>query len=404
MAQVPIREYDAKRLWSVWSETPYVGILVETQEQIQTLAERLQKEKTGFWVVKPDQLFGKRGKLGLVGVKLDATGVQQRCEAHWQKMVTINGVTDVLHTFLIEPWIAHTQELYVSFTTNREGDLIRFSPQGWIAIEDHWDTMRAMTVPVLEDLDETHLVIPMEQSIKAFIVRLYQFFKEQWFTSLEINPFVIDTTGAIHCLDMVATVDSCALWEHAHREKYITRVKPFGTKTHPSELIVAALDEKTGASCKLTVINPEWRLWFLLWWWGASVIVMDTLAERGLLHEVANYGELSGNPDEASNRVYVTTLIETMLANKKIWKYLFLVWGIANFTDIVALVKPLCDCITQYAWELRKQNVTLVMRRGGLRAEEAMSLLNKTCTDNAIACIVYDDTLSLTKAFDSLVL
>ena len=179
MAQVSIREYDAKRLWSVWSEIPYTGIVVETQEQINTIAERLQKEKGMYWVVKPDQLFGKRGKHGLVGVKLDAEGIQKRCEAHWQKLVTIDGVTDVLHTFLIEPWIAHEQEWYVSFETNREGDLIRVSTQGGIAIEEHWDSVHEIRVPVLEELDSKQITLPMDSTIKAFIVRFFQFFKEQ---------------------------------------------------------------------------------------------------------------------------------------------------------------------------------------------------------------------------------
>ena len=129
MAQVAIREYDAKRLWSVWSQTPYSGILVETKKQVQSIATRLQSEQSLLWVVKPDQLFGKRGKHGLVGIKLDAEGVQKRCEAHWQKIVTIDGITDVLHTFLIEPWIAHTQELYVSFETHRDADLIHLSSE-----------------------------------------------------------------------------------------------------------------------------------------------------------------------------------------------------------------------------------------------------------------------------------
>lgn len=62
MAQVAIREYDAKRLWSAWSEIPYTGILVETHDQINTIANRLKTEKPLLWVVKPDQLFGKRGK------------------------------------------------------------------------------------------------------------------------------------------------------------------------------------------------------------------------------------------------------------------------------------------------------------------------------------------------------
>ncbi|MBP6256557.1 hypothetical protein KA405_02285 [Patescibacteria group bacterium] len=179
MAQVAIREYDAKRLWSVWSEIPYTGILVDSAAQIQTIANRLATEKPLLRVVKPDQLFGKRGKHGLVGIKLDAEGVQKRCEAHWQKLVTIDGITDVLHTFLIEPWIAHTQEWYVSFETNRESDLIRLSKQGGITIEEHWDSVHEIRVPVLEELDPKQITLRMDAPIKAFIVRFFQFFKEQ---------------------------------------------------------------------------------------------------------------------------------------------------------------------------------------------------------------------------------
>ncbi len=402
MAQVAIREYDAKRLWSVWSEIPYTGILVDSAAQIQTIANRLATEKPLLRVVKPDQLFGKRGKHGLVGIKLDAEGVQKRCEAHWQKLVTIDGITDVLHTFLIEPWIAHTQEWYVSFETNRESDLIRLSKQGGITIEEHWDSVHEIRVPVLEELDPKQITLRMDAPIKAFIVRFFQFFKEQWFTSLEVNPFVIDDAWVINCLDMVAKVDSCELWRQKLQQQYISRVKPFGTRYHPSETIVESVDAKTGASLKLTVINPEGRLWFLLWWWWASVIVMDTLAGSGLLHEVANYGELSWNPDESSNRAYVNTLIETMIANKKSDQYLFLVWGIANFTDIVALVKPLCDCLIEHSAELIKQNITLVMRRGGLRVEEAMQLLRDTCVKQWIRHKIYDDTFYLTKIVESI--
>jgi succinyl-CoA synthetase beta subunit len=402
MAQVAIREYDAKRLWSVRSEIPYTGILVETHDQINTIANRLKTEKPLLRVVKPDQLFGKRGKHGLVGIKLDADGVQKRCEAHWQKLVTIDGITDVLHTFLIEPWIAHTQEWYVSFETNREGDLIRLSTQGGIAIEEHWDSIHEIRVPVLEELDPKQITLPMDAPIKAFIVRFFQFFKEQWFTSLEINPFVVDDAGIIYCLDMVAKVDSCELWRQQLQQQYVSRVKPFGSRSHPSEAIVESIDAKTGASLKLTIVNPEGRLWFLLWGWWASVIVMDTLAWCGLLHEVANYGELSWNPDESSNRAYVNTLIETMLANKKSDQYLFLVWGIANFTDIVALVKPLCDCLVEHSADLIKQNITLVMRRWGLRVEEAMILLRDTCVKQWIRHKIYDDTLYLTKIVESI--
>lgn len=127
---------------------------------------------------------------------------------------------------------------------------------------------------------------------------------------------------------------------------------------------------------------------------------MDTLTQRGLMHELANYGELSGNPDEDSNRSYVITIIETMLANSNFDQYLCLIGGIANFTDIVSLVKPLTDALKIYATELRERRTTILMRRGGLRVEQAMRLLETTCKELELACVVPDDEQPLTKVLD----
>jgi succinyl-CoA synthetase beta subunit len=103
-----------------------------------------------------------------------------------------------------------------------------------------------------------------EGVVTEFIRQFFQFFRQYGFTSLEVNPFAQTADGAICCLDMVAKVDSCEAWRQKERVRYIGRVKPFGTRLHPSEALVESVDEKTGASLKLTVINPEGRLWFLL--------------------------------------------------------------------------------------------------------------------------------------------
>ncbi len=417
MSQLPIREYDAKRLRSAYSWTAYRGVLIEQEPQIDQIVPVLESVvKEWRWVVKPDQLFGKRGKYGLVWVNLDAQGVKDRLLAHWHSVRTINGVIDHLDTFLVEPFVVHDAEWYLSLSTEREYDLIRFSALWGIAIEEHRESVREMRVGLLEEIDKQAcatlvgdevLLHPYGMKIVDFIQRLFQFFRTQWFVSLEINPFVLlfewddfqKKEEEICCLDMVAKVDSCEIWRQ-QRAKYITRVKPFGTRLHPSEAIVESVDEKTGASLKLTIINPEGRLWFLLGGGGASVLVMDALVQRGLFHEVANYGELSGNPDEESNTVYVTTLIETMLANGTSDQYLCLVGWIANFTDIVALVKPLCAILKKYASVLVERNIMILMRRGGLRGAEAMQLLATTCADCWIACKIYDDEHYLTEVFD----
>ena len=78
MAQRGIREYDAKRMLAKYlpdylKDFSYRGeiVLVSPETDLDSLAAENPWLKTKKLVVKPDQLFGKRGKLGLV--LLDAT-------------------------------------------------------------------------------------------------------------------------------------------------------------------------------------------------------------------------------------------------------------------------------------------------------------------------------------------
>ena len=57
------------------------------------------------------------------------------------------------------------------------------------------------------------------------------------------------------------------------------------------------LDEKTGASLKLSVLNPRGRIWTMVAGGGASVIYADTVADLGYAEELGNYAEYSGAPN-----------------------------------------------------------------------------------------------------------
>ncbi len=56
MAQIAIREYDVKRMFEKHSKETYTGIQLKNLEDIQKLDEHTK------YVIKPDMLFGKRGK------------------------------------------------------------------------------------------------------------------------------------------------------------------------------------------------------------------------------------------------------------------------------------------------------------------------------------------------------
>ena len=70
------------------------------------------------------------------------------------------------------------------------------------------------------------------------------------------------------------------------------------------------LDSKTGASLKLTILNPKGRVWTMVAGGGASVVYADTISDLGAGHELANYGEYSGAPSEEHTYEYARTLLD----------------------------------------------------------------------------------------------
>jgi succinyl-CoA synthetase beta subunit len=69
---------------------------------------------------------------------------------------------------------------------------------------------------------------------------------------------------------------------------------------NPTGAHLKEMDEKSGASLKLTILNPEGRIWTLVAGGGASVVYADTVADLGYVQELANYGEYSGNPSRTA--------------------------------------------------------------------------------------------------------
>jgi succinyl-CoA synthetase beta subunit len=147
MAQLAIREYDAKRMFANFSSSVYRGYLIECEDDIDIFAAREAGALT-TWVIKPDQLFGKRGKYGLIGVNLDIQSIRKWWTEHNQKQTTIGKQDGLLTTFLIEPFVPHTEEYYVAIKTERSHDVIYFSTAGGIEVEENWDTVQEMQVPL----------------------------------------------------------------------------------------------------------------------------------------------------------------------------------------------------------------------------------------------------------------
>ena len=279
MAQRGIREYDAKSMlakyWKdyISKDFKYSGklALAQPDTNMDTLASKnawLKKEKL---VVKPDQLFGKRGKHGLILLNADYTQAKKWIKEKINKEVKVGKVEGELTHFLIEPFTPHKNEYYIAIKGNRGGDIIYFSNHGGVDIESVWDTVSEIHVDIDQDVDKIDIEkqlpkdTPKENKkiISDFIKGLYKFYDNLGYTYLEINPFAIENNEIIP-LDLVARIDDTSEFEHKAQWGDLKFPAPFGRKLSAEEMYVKELDAKTGASLKLTVLNPKGRVWTMV--------------------------------------------------------------------------------------------------------------------------------------------
>ncbi len=406
MAQKGIREYDAKRMLAkelgeevkVALVTPDTDLEKFTQEHPWLLHEKL--------VVKPDQLFGKRGKHGLLLLDADWKKASTWINEQLNKEITVGEVSGKLTHFLVEPFTPHdeNEEWYVAIRSERENDLIYFSTKGGVFVEENWDKVAEIKVPILggiEKADFSKLASEIGKrgdQVLPFIKKLYNFYAENGFSYLEINPFTFDSQGKLVALDMVAKVDDTANFDCRNTWGKLEFPKPFGASSTKEEEFVHHLDEQSGASLKLTILNPEGRVWTMVAGGGASVIYSDTVCDLGFAKELANYGEYSGDPSRDLTYQYAKTILELMTRKKNPnGKFLIIGGGIANFTDVAATFTGIIQALTEYKEKLIENNVKIYVRRGGPNFQEGLAKMRKLGETLGVPIEVYGPETHMTK-------
>lgn len=412
MARRSIREYDAKRLLTTHLprylpggfEYKGRGALVTPDTDWEQLSADHPWLRSERLVVKPDQLFSKRGKRGLLLLDTDLEDARAFVQEKMGQEVTINGVTGTLTHFFIEPFVPHRQEdeLFVAIRSEREEDIIYFSLQGGMDVEENWEAVLQVPVPILADFDDVDLAarlpdFPGREAVAAFIGALYRFYVDLAFTYLEINPLVF-ADGSPVPLDFVARLDDTAAFECAQKWGELEFPPAFGTRLLPEEEYIRQLNEKSGASLKLTLLNPEGRVWTLVGGGGASVIYADTVADLGFGSELANYGEYSGNPSRDETYEYTRTILDLMTRRKDPrGKVLLIGGGIANFTDVARTFAGLVQALTDYQEQLREHNVRIYVRRGGPNYQEGLRLMRELGEKIGVPIEVYGPELHMTQ-------
>ncbi len=370
MARKSVREYDAKRMLLKalkdygMDVDEYKGILVSSLEDL----EKIDNMK-GPLVVKPDEMFNKRQKLGLIALNVSPKEAKAFIKENFGKEIYGGKITH----FLVEPFVPHEEEYYVAIISEREGDRILYSDKGGINIEENWDSVKEEFVPE----GETSKTFP----------ELHRFVKEYDITYLEINPYTIKE-GKFVPLGVLTEVDDYAFFKGKWN---IDFPEPFEKISTPEEKEIEDLDKRTGASLKLTILNPNGRIWLMTAGGGASVVFADSIYLQGGGKELANYAEYSGNPTTSETYNYARTFFKAMFKNKNTPKVLILGGGIANFTDVSKTFDGIIQAIKDFEKEFKEHNVHVFVRRGGPNSDLGLKKIKDEVSALGIPIKVYSE-------------
>jgi len=390
MAQRAIREFDAKKIMELlWKD--YFGddmVFAGKSAQVEPCTDWDQLKRENPWlekeklVVKPDQLIGKRGKQGLILLNAHFKAVKEWVLERMGKPMTLGKVTGVLTHFVIEPFLPQRVEYYVAIKSDRTGETVYFSPTGGMDIEENWDKVVSIHLPVGASIEDVDVAGKLPSSLSSqerslfviFIRGLYRFYSDLCFTFLEFNPLAVIGNKVVP-LDTKARLDDTASFECGKKWCGVTFPPPFGREPSPEEIYIKELDSGTGASLKLTILNPKGRVWTMNAGGGASVVYTDTICDLGYAHELANYGEYSGNPSTEFTYKYAKTILDLFTREKDPQgrpKILIVGGGIANFTDVASTLTGVVQALTEYRDKLKAVNARIYLRRGGPNWQEGL--------------------------------
>jgi ATP citrate (pro-S)-lyase len=256
MARKKIREYDSKRLLRehlkrlAGIDLQILSAQVTQSTDFTELANQEPWLSSMKLVVKPDMLFGKRGKSGLVALNLDIAQVRQFVKERLGVEVEMGGCKAPITTFIVEPFVPHDQEYYLSIVSERLGCTISFSECGGIEIEENWDKVKTIFLPTEKQMTPDACApliatLPLEVRTKIgdFIRGVFSVFQDLDFSFLEMNPFTL-VNGEPYPLDMRGELDDTAAFKNFNKWGNIEFPLPFGRVLSPSESFIHELDEK----------------------------------------------------------------------------------------------------------------------------------------------------------------
>lgn len=246
-------EYQARDIFEKYNVPVLKGLIADTPEQAQKAAEQIG----GTVVVKAQVKIGGRGKAG--GVKVAHSPEEARQAA--EKILGLDIKGHVVKRVMIAEGAKIAKEFYFSVLLDRSNRtfLALCSVEGGMDIEQlaeerpealakvpidavkGIDLAKALEIAKLGGFDDE-----LAAKVAPVFVKLYEVFKKEDTTLVEVNPLVLTEDGEVIALDGKMTLDDNAEFRHEREQMERDELDPLEAKAKQMDLNYVKLDGEVG--------------------------------------------------------------------------------------------------------------------------------------------------------------
>jgi succinyl-CoA synthetase beta subunit len=252
---VDLFEYQARDLFEQYGVPVLPGIVADTPEQVREAAERLG----GTVVVKAQVKTGGRGKAG--GVKVahspeEAEDAAKRIlgldiKGHVVKRVMVAAGARIDREFYVSILLDRANRSYLSLASYEGGmeieELAVERPEALARVEV--DPLSGVTAEKAEAIARAaRFPDELVPKVAPVIERLWQVYRDEDATLVEVNPLVLTESGEVIALDGKVTFDDNAEFRHPQHAALVDAgdVDPLEAKAKEHDLNYVKLDGQVG--------------------------------------------------------------------------------------------------------------------------------------------------------------
>ncbi|MEY3335318.1 MAG: ADP-forming succinate--CoA ligase subunit beta [Actinomycetota bacterium] len=246
-------EYQARDIFEKYGVPVLAGKIADTPEQ----AEAAAQEIGGTVVVKAQVKIGGRGKAG--GVKVAHSPQEAKEKAARILGLDIKG--HIVKRVMIAQGADIDKEYYFSILLDRSNRtfLSLCSVEGGMEIEqlahERPDALARIEVSAVKGIDKAKAIEiakaakfsdDLVDQVSDVFVKLYEVFRKEDATLVEVNPLVRTKDGKIVALDGKVTLDDNAEFRHEREQMERDQLDPLEAKAKAMDLNYVKLDGEVG--------------------------------------------------------------------------------------------------------------------------------------------------------------